>query len=79
METSIKKDESIIKLSTEVSFYTMADMIKLLNWSEATVRKLFNDPYFPSVDFGKTKVVEAHALIKYFSKKHMRKNEKYWN
>ena len=43
-----------------------------------TVLKLFNDPQFPASDFGKTKVVEAHALINFFSKRHERNNERYW-
>lgn len=65
-------------LSTEVLFYSIDEVKKLLGWSEMTVQKLFNDPNFPSTDFGKRKVVEAHALIKYFSIRHEKKREKYW-
>lgn len=50
----------------------------MLGWSENTVQKLFNDPKFPSSDFGRIKVVEAHALIDYFSKKHLKQNDGYW-
>ena len=50
----------------------------MLGWSETTVQKLFKDPNFPSADFGKCKVVEAHALIDYFSTKHVKKRERYW-
>ena len=32
----------------------------------------------PSVDFGKTKVVEAHALISFFSMKREKEKERYW-
>ena len=65
-------------ISSEVRFYTIADLHGMLGWSEATVKKLFNDPRFLSADFGKTKVVEAHALIDYFSKKHVKVRDRYW-
>ncbi len=62
----------------EVRFYTIDDLIGLLHWSRAVVQKLFNDPKFPSVDFGKQKVVEKHALIKYFSVKREKEFDYYW-
>lgn len=63
---------------SEVKFYTISDLKNMLGWSENTVQKLFNDPKFPSSDFGRIKVVEAHALIDYFSKKHLKQNDGYW-
>ena len=65
-------------ISSEARFYTVKDLQKMLGWSLNTVLRLFNDPHFPASDFGKTKVVEAHALINYFSKRHERETEKYW-
>ncbi len=65
-------------ISSEVKFYTISDLKNMLGWSENTVQKLFNDPKFPSSDFGRVKVVEAHALIDYFSKKHLKQNDGYW-
>lgn len=65
-------------ISSEVKFYTISDLKNMLGWSENTVQKLFNDPKFPSSDFGRIKVVEAHALIDYFSKKHLKQNDEYW-
>lgn len=65
-------------ISSEVKFYTISDLKEMLGWSENTVQKLFNDPKFPSSDFGRIKVVEAHALIDYFSKKHLKRNDGYW-
>ncbi len=65
-------------ISSEVKFYTIAELTKMLGWSENTVQKLFNDPKFPSSDFGRTKVVEAHALINYFSNKHIKENDGFW-
>lgn len=67
-----------IYISSEVKFYTISDLKNMLGWSENTVQKLFNDPKFPSSDFGRIKVVEAHALIDYFSKKHLKQNDGYW-
>ena len=65
-------------ISSEVKFYTISDLKNMLGWSENTVQKLFNDPKFPSSDFGRIKVVEEHALIYYFSKKHLKQNDGYW-
>lgn len=65
-------------ISSEVKFYTISDLKNMLGWSENTVQKLFNDPKFPSSDFGRIKVIEAHALIDYFSKKHLKQNDGYW-
>ena len=65
-------------ISSEVKFYTISDLKNMLGWSENTVQKLFNDPKIPSSDFGRIKVVEAHALIDYFSKKHLKQNDGYW-
>ena len=75
-----KRPEEIEKkeATVEVKFYTIPDLQKMLGWSETTVQKLFNDPNFPSADFGKSKVVEAHALIEYFSTKHVKMRERYW-
>lgn len=67
-----------VYISSEVKFYTISDLKNMLGWSENTVQKLFNDPKFPSSDFGRIKVVEAHALIDYFSKKHLKRNDGYW-
>lgn len=65
-------------VSSEVRFYTVEDVVKLTGWSENIVLKLFNDPSFPSADFGRKKIVEAHALIEYFAKKRIKSREKYW-
>ena len=71
------KDNTLC-LSSELRFYTISDLQKLLGWSEKTVKKMFNDPAFPSIDFGRNKVVEAHAAIEYFSKKHEKAYELHW-
>lgn len=61
-----------------IVFFSIADCVELLGWSKATVQKLFNDPKFPAVDYGKNKVVEAHALINYFSVRREKQNDNYW-
>lgn len=66
-------------VSSEVKFYNVEELKELLGWSRDTVLKLFNDPKFPSSDFGREKVIEAHALIDYFSTKHIKKRDRYWN
>ena len=65
-------------IPAEVRFYGISDVARMTGWSEKTVQKLFNDPNFPSADFGKNKVVESHALIEYFSRKHVKSRERYW-
>lgn len=65
-------------ISSEVRFYTIGELMKLLNWSETTVQKLFNDPKFPASNYGRNKVVEVHALIDFFSKRHDKEREAYW-
>lgn len=65
-------------LSSDVRFYNVEDVMKMTSWSEKTVLKLFADPEFPSADFGRTRVVEAHALIDYFSKKRTKAKEQHW-
>lgn len=76
--SSMDERQKKIYVSSDVKFYTISDLKQMLGWSENTVQKLFNDPKFPSSDFGRIKVVEAHALIDYFSKKHIKQNDGYW-
>lgn len=76
--SSMDERQKRIYVSSDVKFYTISDLKQMLGWSENTVQKLFNDPKFPSSDFGRIKVVEAHALIDYFSKKHIKQNDGYW-
>lgn len=76
--TNRMQEVSKTYISSNVRFYTIKDLIELLGWSEMTVQKLFNDPKFPSANFGRQKIVEAHALIEYFSKKHIKERERHW-
>ncbi len=74
----VQLDEVRYYTIDEVRFYTINDLMELLGWSEPTVQKLFNDPKFPAIDFGKQKVVEKHALINYCSQRRERKYDNYW-
>ena len=67
METNITRQY----ISSEVRFYTISDLAKMLGWGEPTVQKLFNDPKFPAADFGKQKVVEAT--------RHSKESDRHWN
>ena len=54
-------------ISSDVRLYTVKEVMELTGWSEKIVLSIFRDPEFPAADFGRSKVVEAHALIEYFS------------
>ena len=73
-----KRESRYYLLSGEAKFYGIADLVDMLGWSRYTVLKLFGDPAFPAVNFGKRKVVESHALIEYFSRRRSRNEESYW-
>ena len=55
-----------------------------LNWYEAsslgkiTIEKLFNDPSFPSIDYGKRKLVENHSLMQFLSVRREKVRNSYW-
>jgi len=50
-----------------IQFVTMKQFCELSGWSMSTVKTLYNRPDFPSSDYGKEKVAEVHAILKYFS------------
>ena len=60
MEANVMAEEQRF-VPCEIRFYTVDDLMQMLGWSKTTVLKLFNDPKFPSTDFGRNKVVEAHS------------------
>lgn len=62
-------------LSSEAIFYSIDDVMQLTGWSRAIVQRLFNQKDFPYTNIGKRKLVEAHALIAYFSVKRLRSGE----
>lgn len=58
-----------------VCFLTINDVAELTHMSKSTVENLFRIPSFPACDFGKSKVVEIHALVYFFmeAKRDMKK------
>jgi hypothetical protein len=67
-----------IYVSSEVILYSIEDIRLMSGWSETTVQKLFNDPKFPAIDYGKQKLVENHALMQYFSIRREKARDTYW-
>ena len=67
-----------IYVSSEVILYSIEDIRLMSGWSETTVQKLFNDPKFPAIDYGKRKLVENHALMHYFSIRREKARDTYW-
>ena len=65
-----------IYVSSEVIMYSIADIIEMTGWM--TVQKLFNDPQFPSANYGKKKVIENHALMQFFSVRRDKERDNYW-
>ena len=83
MSKGIKVDDpwssiSAVYVSSEVILYSIEDLMKMSGWSHGTVEKLFNDPKFPSIDFGRKKLVENHALIQYLSIRREKSKDKHW-
>ena len=67
-----------IYVSSEVILYSIEDMVKLTRWSYTTVEKLFNDPMFPAIDYGKRKLVENHALMQFLSVRREKAKDTLW-
>jgi hypothetical protein len=67
-----------IYVSSEVILYSIEEIRLMSGWSETTVQKLFNDPKFPAIDYGKRKLVENHALMQYFSIRREKARDTYW-
>ena len=67
-----------IYVSSEVILYSIADIQDMSGWSETTVQKLFNDPKFPAIDYGKRKLVENHALMQFFSIRREKARDSFW-
>ena len=67
-----------IYVSSEVILYSIRDIMEMSGWSEGTVQKLFNDPKFPAIDYGKKKLVENHALMQYLSVRREKARDRFW-
>lgn len=74
LDEEIAKAKELLELQAKIAeeaqmlrFITIREFAKMTGWSLTTVQQLYNRPEFPSCDFGKEKIAEAHALLKYFS------------
>lgn len=72
LERDWDEDQTQIKfyVSSEIILYSIEDIVRMSGWSETTVQRLFNDPRFPAIDYGKRKLVENHALMRFLSVRH---------
>ena len=62
-------DAAAMYASPEVVFYTEEDILEQSDWTEEEVRMLFMDNRFPRMEIGSKKIVEVHALIQFFARK----------
>ena len=67
-----------IYVSSEVILYSISDLVEMTGWSHGTIEKLFNDPSFPSIDYGKRKLVENHALMQFLSVRREKARNNFW-
>ena len=75
-----KMGEEVIKLLQEireelkerkksVKFLSRKDVMEMLNYSEATVTKMFRRSDFPSINLGKNHYVEENVLLEWCRQK----------
>ena len=74
LDNELEKIKELLTLQNKLTenarmirFITIREFAKITGWSVNTVQYLFNRPDFPSCDFGKEKIAEVSAVIKYFS------------
>lgn len=60
-------------------FYTIKDIAAMTGWSLPTVQKIFERPDFPSLDFGKSKLVKKEAFEEWSSRRHSKNDFKLVN
>lgn len=65
--------------TNQIEFLSIKDVCRILQISPKTAKKLFNDPEFPSEDYGKEKRIMASAFVDFFSVKRRKKYSSYWN
>lgn len=85
LDEAIEKTSKLIEnlnnlkeCSKVLCFVNAEDLAKMTGLSRKTVLNLFNDPEFPSCDYGKTKIAEIHAVINYFSVPRRKCDSLYW-
>jgi hypothetical protein len=56
-----------IYISGEVILYSIKDISQKTSVAYGSISRMFDAPGFASIDFGRQKLVENHALMKFFS------------
>ena len=56
-----------IYISGEVILYSIKDISQKTGVAYGSISRMFDAPGFASIDFGRQKLVENHALMKFFS------------
>lgn len=74
LDEELAKAKDLLELQAKIAdnarmlrFITIREFMEMSGWSQTTVQQLYNRPDFPSCNYGKEKIAEVHALIKYFS------------
>lgn len=73
-----KQIDDLNQKGTIIEFLTVDDVSRILNISKKTANKLFNDPEFPSNNYGKEKKVLASEFIKFFSHRRDKNKSLHW-
>ena len=68
-------DAAAMYTSPHAVFFTEEDIMEQSNWTEEEVKLLFQDPRFPRTEIGNKKIVEMHALIQFFARKALAKQD----
>lgn len=63
----VNKAEELKNNVRKITFITSAELAEMMHCSVVTAREIFNRKDFPACNFGKEKVAEIGAVIKYFS------------
>lgn len=82
LQTAQQKYNELIELQKEAPstrFLSIEDVCHAIKCSDKTAKKLFNDPEFPSENYGRSKMVSETAFLEFFSVRRDKHNSAYWN
>lgn len=82
LETAKERYEELISLqksSKDIRFLSIEEVCQYIDCCDNTGKKLFNDPEFPSENYGRKKKVLASEFIKFFSVRRDKHNSAYWS
>lgn len=73
-----KQIDTLNQKETIIEFLTVDDVSRILDISKKNANKLFNDPEFPSNNYGKEKKVLTSEFIKFFSHRRDKNKSLHW-